>query len=451
MEKNYISKYYKEGYLRSSRRIYAGLIDSILLIIASFIILISGMEILQNCIPQYKSKIDEINIQRVECYKIEEEAKLYEFNTNKDGLSDYDSIIKQEDTFKKYCLSNITYSYNNNETTRDNYFKTFEVKPVDMKIDDKIISEATFDNDYLGYFYSNYIKTHDFSNILELNTDSFDGKTYFKKVLKDNSIGTTWNYNESNDLLPVLNIEYSATLYGYLFYSLGGQEGLNSYNFLVKQYQNVWKVSSEFLFKSNEYSVHYNVYKNLYASCSADIVYLCLISYLIGFLLAIVLPTLLFKNGRTLGLFIFKGAIIDKDGLEVSKTQIFLRLLIQFFTFFGTMVFTCFMGGGLNTGWMYPLINIGSIGISFFHITTFSLLIPIVNLFLMVIRKNKTSLVELASRTLVIDTKYFENNPPKKGLEEVEKVDKIEKVAVDNPYFDSSIFNNKERDNKSKK
>ncbi len=446
MEKKYASQYRNEGYLSSARRIYSSLLDALLMAAVSFCLLLASNAIVGQ-IPTYSNKIEAINSLRIEMYQIQEETKLFEFETKENGEKNYDSLISQNDVFKKYALSNILYSYDLNKTEWDAKYAKENDNPNVVK-ERYGVESTSYSNDYLAYFFVNYAKENNANNNLFSLMASETYISHYKTILKNHSKGAQWEYYEGEDELPSLKIDYAYTLYRYVVFQEGGQEGLNTYNFLISQYQGVFEYAENVLFNSSRYQNIYQQYKENYASCSRIISLFSLVSYILTFLLCYLLPTLLFKEGQSVGQFAFKAAVINKDGLEVSKGELLLRDLVSFFSFFPVMLFSCFFAGGLNSGWMYPLISINGIGISFFNITVVLFVVSIINTFLMLIRKDKRSLTELVSSTVVIDMRYYQDH---RSLEEKEVEEKKEKEAtkniiLDSPYFDSTSFNNTERE-----
>ncbi len=374
-------------------------------------------------------------------YRLEEETKLFEFEKNEDESTNYGNIVNQNDVFKKYALSHILYSYDLHKEEWDAKYTKESDNPYSIK-EKYGVESASFDNDYLGYFYVNYAKNNNENNNLFSLENGESYISHFKSVLLNHSKGAEWSYYEDNDMLPSLWASYAHTLYRYLFFDEGGQNGLTTYNFLISQYQGVFEEASNILFHSSRYQSLYLKYKEAYRDCSRIISLFSFISYLATFSLCYLLPTFLFKNGQTVGLFLWKGAVIHHEGLDVSKGQLLLRALVSFFSFFPIMLFSCYFAGGLNSGWMYPLFSIGGKGISLFNITVMLFIVPIANFFAMVINKERRSLTELASGTMVIDTKY---HVEPKDKEEKQEEEQNGSVAVESPYFDSSNFDNTER------
>lgn len=447
MEKKYASQYRNEGYLSPARRIYSSLLDAFLMVVVSFCFLLASNAIVGN-ISFYANQIDAINSLRIDMYQIQEETKLFEFETKDNGEKDYDKLVSQNDVFKKYVLSNVLYSYDINKTNWDSKYVKETDNPYTLK-ERYMIEPASYSNDYLAYFFVEYAeKYNDNGNLFALSRN----ETYiahYKTLLKNYSKGAEWEYFEGEDTLPSLKMDYAYTLYRYVFFEEGGQAGLNSYNFLISQYQGVFEYAEDVLFHSARYQDVYQQYKEHYASCSQIVSLFSFISYVITFLLCYLLPSLLFREGQTIGMFVFKAGVINKDGLEVSKGEILLRNLVSFFSYFPIMLFSCFFAGGLNSGWMYPLISINGLGVSFFNITVVLFVVSIANVLFMLIRKDRRSLTELASSTIVIDKRYYQEHRSleEKKQEEEKESEMTKNVILDAPYFDSTSFNNTERKN----
>lgn len=447
MEKKYASQYRNEGYLSSARRIYSSLLDALLMVVVSFCLLLASNAIVGN-IPAYSNQIDAINSLRIDMYQIQEETKLFEFETKDNGEKDYDKLVSQNDVFKKYVLSNVLYSYDLNKDSWDAKYVKETDNPYVLK-DRYAVEPSTYSNDYLAYFFTYYAEKNNEDNNLFSLTNNETYIAHYKTLLKNYSKGADWEYYEGEETLPSLKMDYAYTLYRYVFFEEGGQSGLNSYNFLISQYQGVFEYAEDVLFHSTRYQNIYQQYKDHYASCSRIVSLFSFVSYVVTFLLCYLLPTLLFKEGQSIGLFVFKAAVINKDGLEVSKGEILLRNLVSFFSFFPVMLFSCFFAGGLNSGWMYPLFSINGLGVSFFNITVVLFVVSIVNTFFMLIRKDKRSLTELASSTVVIDKRYYQDHRSleEKKQEEEKENEATKNVILDTPYFDSTSFNNTERKN----
>lgn len=441
----YVSSYRNEGYLPVSKRLTAGFVDAMLLIILSFGLMIASSEIAM-AVPSYSEKIETINASRVALYELQEETLLYEYPVDQDGNKDYSTPISQNKVFEKYCYENILYTYS---LCKDEWDLAYTLGNDDPTAEAKLASYSptSYDTDRLAYFYVTYASAHNANgNLFVLQ----QGETYishFKTILRNASAGAEWDYFEGDDRLPALSMAFAHRLYRYLVFSEGGQDGLNAYNFLITQYQTLFDDAGQILYQSDAYQALYQTYFSAYGECSRVVSLFSFLSYVVSFLLLILLPSLLFKNGETLGLFLRKGTLLHQDRLEVSKGQVLLRDLASFFTLFPTLLVSCYFAGGFNSGWMYPLFSIGGAGVSLFNLTLISLVFPIVNLAMALIRKDKRGFTELLSNTILIDRSYYVDHrlEVENEKEKEEEAKTPTPVSAEVPYFDSSCFENTER------
>ena len=310
----YVSSYRNEGYLPVSKRLTAGFVDAMLLIILSFGLMIASSEIAM-AVPSYSEKIETINASRVALYELQEETLLYEYPVDQEGNKDYSTPISQNKVFEKYCYENILYTYS---LCKDAWDLAYTLGNDDPTAEAKLASYSptSYDTDRLAYFYVTYARAHNANgNLFVLQ----QGETYishFKTILRNASAGAEWDYFDGDDRLPALSMAFAHRLYRYLVFSEGGQDGLNAYNFLITQYQTLFDDAGQILYQSDAYQALYQTYFSAYGECSRVVSLFSFLSYVASFLLLILLPSLLFKNGETLGLFLRKGTLLHQDRLE---------------------------------------------------------------------------------------------------------------------------------------
>ncbi len=433
-KKGYLRPYKNEINSSASRRIEAHIIDALLLIVISFVLLISSHGIL-DIIPAYKGKINTLNQEIISCYEIEEEAKIYEFIDNENHQ--YKTPREQEDIFRDYCLRHILYSY----SIDNSLFLTYGIEienPNNLEI-------ASYESDPLAYFYVNYVpKYNENDNIVSFGKD--DPKLFFYKELKNASVNIEmWNFDEESLILPYLDADYAIELYKHLN-DKNYQAGVSNYNYLAVAFQNLWNKQVDELINSTRFKAHYDVYKKNYAECSYIIDYVTFGCYLLSFFLTIILPQLIFKDMKTIGKKLLKIKVVDKDGYELITKQKIFRNICSFVMFYGLMLFSTVLSGGLNSGIMYPFFEINGVGFSNFSLILICDIICFISLFFILINKRKRSLQDIICDTWAIDERYL-----KKDYDVDEETSNEQETFEDNKYFDSSDFNNIERKDLTKK
>ena len=423
----------------SGRRVSAYCIDAVLLIAVSFLLMLISFGILNNA-SFYKEKENKVNEEMIACYEIEESAKIYEFVDNEDHK--YQTPRDQELTFKDYCYKHILYSYQMDPEP----FKENDLLDYINKIE---VPCANYENDYLANFYVNYVANNNTYNGKENDIVDFKGKSpkeYFYKVYKDNATNIEmWVFDDVNYSLPYLKSSEAIKLLKRIEEKYDA--GVQIYNYLRVNYERVWNIEVDELINSSRFQEHFQLYKTNYASCSYIVSGATVISYVLAFIITILVPQFIFKNLQTVGKRLTKLQVVDIEGYEATNKQFIIRNLLNFLVYFGLMIITCFFSGGLNTGWMYPLFEIFGVGFSMFSIMAITAIVAFISFIVMVVSKNKTSLEDKIAGTYCIDLRYYNENKP----DNEEREEKVVEKKEDKTYFDSSSFDNHERKDLTKK
>ena len=244
----------------------------------------------------YKNSYNEMEVTSVECYKIQCDAKL---SIKKDETS----IFNESELFDEYVNSHIllSYSYNTDQYNNASIF-----------IDD-ISKKASFDNDYIGYYYSQFkldksIKAQDYNGKT--------GKEYFISLIKNGNGNNFFEYHENE--LPSIKAEVGIDLYNYK----NGAKSSSYYSSFKEFFLDMNRKALIELAEYEPYKVQYDKYINAYERiCKAQnrtliIVYSSLIVAML------VLPKVISGNGLTL------GALITKTRTRYDKNKI-LSLVVD--------------------------------------------------------------------------------------------------------------------------
>ncbi|MDD6302703.1 MAG: RDD family protein [Bacillales bacterium] len=416
------------------RRIFAHLFDGLILIIISLLSIIIGTTILASS-EKYMEKEQALHQEMIACYKIEEEAKIYEFVDNENN--NYQTPREQSEIFEDYCLMHILYSYQVDPTPFNNYH---------IEIDNpKNLPVASYETDNLAYFYVYYAGEKD-KDLIDFKGDT--SQAYFYQMMKKTAVNISmWHFDEESYALPYLDGYFALDLYQYLFSEDGYEAGLTNYNYLAVNYQNLWNIQVQELIGSTRFQNHYQKYKTNYAYCAHAVAIVCICAYCLSFLCGYILPQIIFKHMQTFGKKIFKIYVVDKEGYETVTSQKIIRNIVMFFFSFGFMLISFFLGGGLNSGIMYPLFEIAGAGFSLFTFTAIAFILQIVSMIVMVAHRKKRAIQDFISDTICIDYRFHINNIDldKLEIEEHKKDNERDRIVVQNEYFDSSSFNNTER------
>ena len=439
---NKLKKYENAAVATGTRRLAAIAIDALILCVVSFILLISYMAIVPN-FKTYQTRKDTLTTEMNICYQMEEEAKIYQFEG--EGENKYSKPRPMEDTFQDYCLMHILLAYEKDAKPFENYGVVIK--------NENNLPVASFETDNLAYFYVNYVPKYNNYNGQENDIVIMDKdpKLFFMDAYKKNAVKIDmWNYDNENYSLPYLDSDFAVDLYKYLFEDSSYQVGLTNYNYLAKNYMNLWSVQVQELLASSRFSTHYQIYKENYEICSRFIIVGVALIYLISFLLVIVLPQPFFKGDKTIGKKLMKVTVIDERGYETQVYQKVLRNFFLFFSYFPFMLIPCFLSGGYSSGWTYPIFEIGSIGVSLYTIMIVLGVISLISLLVMAISGKKKAFHDLILKTACIDDRYVMTQEEAAQLkkEEEEKQLSAKKADIQTEVLDLSTLQKKENQQK---
>lgn len=424
--------YSHEPAASSSRRLLSFAIDAALLMVAFFIALLSATAILGTT-SFYQTTLTTLNSERNSCYQLEEEAKVYEFSLDSSGQ--YTTPRELEAIFKDYSYRHILYSYQEDPSVFNNYGVIPSAPGLEA---------ATYENDPLAYFYVHYAvdnnayqgERHDV-----VDFGSLAPKAYFYSVFKQNALTPSlWVMDETAFALPRLTSSAAFDLYKYLALDSSYQLGLTTFNYLATSYQSLWNQEVDELIQSSRYQDHYQPYKTAYASCAHAVTYLAFGAYFLAFLLTYLLPELLFKNATSFGRKWLKIRLVGVEGDPLKTSQIVVRLVFQFFLFFGLSFLPGLLLGGSTSGLFYPLIDFGSFGISYSGISLVFLIGILISGIVSFFNAKKRTLTDFMVGSYAIDLRDYE------GKEEGERLyQKEESKNESTEVLDSSTFHNEER------
>ena len=167
------------------------------------------------------------------------------------------------------------------------------------------------------------------------------------------------------------------------------------------------------------------------------------------FLLVWVLPQFIFKGSKTIGKKIIGISVKNTYGYNPSFIQIVTRNVFSYFNMSCLLIFTCFLSGGINSGWMYPVVEIHNIGISLFSILIILFIMSIISFCVSIINKKKKSIHDFIVDTICVDDRnYLDLETRLQMMKDDKNEDNI--IYYQSTYFDSSSFNNFERKDKYK-
>lgn len=368
--------YVNKDQLSPSKKVLSNFLDGLFVFIISFLLVnFASIPILKNN-NHFKEQINDLTSTVCQLYDIQEEAKL-SYRVSEE------EIYTEGKLFDEYINSHILTSYSYHQDK-------FNEKQI---VIDDLSNKATYENDYLGYYYVNYKYNNN------INIEQYNNKTPKQYFVEDIILGSDCAsyYETHDDNIPSLTSDVAIDLYEYL--NKISEKSLyynDLYSFFSTNSRSALSDLNNYEPYNNLYIRYTNIYKDLAGIESLILVLTFTLTYIVIF----ALPQIFFNDGLTLGRLITKTRLIHSKNVALSLSlNIILNYIKLFFlvgiigTFsFGLSILAIPLGG-----WFNVLI---------FVLVSFVLLI--VDFFFRTFSANKISLIEKFSFTDYVNIKRNE-------------------------------------------
>lgn len=383
-------KFSKEwGFAEIFRKIGAYFFDALYVLVLTIAINYAGIAIVKTT-SFYNENSALVNQNADELYSLESDARLID-------LYDFDEIkqnepISQEDQYQKYLYRLLLRSndVSGNALLGENKFEYIPKSTLTLNID----------NDYLAYFYVNFIPENPNKGLPEINIKPID---YFNENILKNINENYFSLDENE--YYYLNFDYAKDLYSYLFIDKSNQNGETVYNALNDFFNETINDSLTSFMNYFPFKEKYEEYRMNYQKLVGVSVGTNVISYAISFVvLLVVVPIIDRKNHRTLGNLSAKIAPFDYEDKKLSLPKVLLKNLLFFVdTYWINLIVSFFTIG--NAGNNFVLFNIGSFEFINFYLMLISMVILLANIVTGIANKDKRLLDELMSGTIYLSYK----------------------------------------------
>ena len=259
------------------------------------------------------------------------------------------------------------------------------------------------ENDNVAYFYTKYLKQEDAIDI-DSDEDIFD---IYKRAFGDNA-GLIFTFNKEVSEIPVLNTQVAYYLFHYLYIDAEdtiGKKGADYYQVYSQAYSYMLDEAESLVIYSEPYfSTRYLDYREAYSAQARYVNITLVISVVISAFIVLLIPRLLFKDGRTVGYRIMGLGIIGRDG---EQSPWYVSLIKSVLASVGAipMAFLLYLFPPFNGGYeaMFVPTSVGSklsLGLVILVITALVGIVTSVGLF----TAKKQTLVNLIFCETVVDT-----------------------------------------------
>lgn len=378
------SKYSNMPYQTISRKVWSSLIDGLLLLVFGAILTFSvGFNALRNneTFTNYNNQcFNSIN----EMYKIQNDAKLQIISGENEK-----KVLSAADYFDIYINKQIKLSYLLNETDFINNGIVFEINN----------DYSTIDNDELTYYFIKYKVDH------SINIEIFENinpLTYFKERIFFKNINKDYFIDRENDL-PILKPGIAIALYKHY---TGIEKNTNLHREFSDAVLSIRNIGLNDLSNYSEFKKYYNLYFEAYEVMKKYDNITLFLSFLAVFILIIFLPSLITKDGITLGKLLTSTRVIHDEGYSIGKTRILLYIIFAFILNIFIIIFISLFTFGFENLTLV-IFNIGNVDVSLLFLLLMSIAFVFVNFIIIAITPNHHSLIDIILNTKQIDNSTY--------------------------------------------
>lgn len=364
--------------------------DCLYVLICTIVFNLVGIKVLE-ITPNYLNNKSVVNETVNDIYKMESEAKLidlYDLNNKK-----VNEPISSDDLFIKYINQHLIKAYN--EGSKE-IFKNID------EIDLSIYSEASIDNDYLAYFYVTFIPNNlDKGFVIDYSTTPI---IYFNNTIL-NPLRSNYDYFSFNENdFYYLKEEYASDLYSYLYLNSNNETGKVIFDNLKEFFIDTLNNSFSLFNNYTPFKEAYEVYNTHFNELVKESVITNTLSYLISFIILMVVIPLVNKDFYTLGELSSKTTLFDYKDRKIKFYQPLIKSIFFFIeTYWVNIIVSVFTIG--STGLSFSLFNIGNFSFTIFYLILISMFILVINIVFGIINKDKRLFEEYISNTILLEYK----------------------------------------------
>lgn len=348
---------------KKDRKFFSWLIDFALsILIGALLYFALGLPITKSNF-NYDQKNETVATLRKEMNFLVEEAKLIEYNDN-----------KEEKTLNEYTKSYFE-AKNNNVDNFAYYFLEYR--------------NNLFDNHYdVSWFNQNILGLP--ANLSETNTSKcFD---FAKNDKGEKDLSLVGVIKESDNFKKYLEEFYKGNII---------DQTTKAYGNLSDWFLKTLNSAREDFATSKTYSEKLEKYKSLQKELSSMYSYPSIISYVIALLITYLIFPLIEKNNRTLGMIITKLSLESEGNEKPSKLNVLLRGILNFVMHFGFYSILASFSIGFLFASSMPFMNIFIGSINALTFLLFSLIVLFINVIFIFFSKKESSLIDVLSKTYI--------------------------------------------------
>ena len=388
---------------RRNAHFIAYVIDIVLVFIVSYLLFLGGRAIVSSS-EAYKRNYANYEAEITYYQDMLVEAHIAEYIDRDNNV-----LVDDEDLCVKTAISQIILSYSHDNPSSPEFFEDPSIKLKEIYNGDfysDCFTEASFDNDYVSKFFIDYIPLHNENNkLIDLgNMSSVEYTIYFYKKHAIEHEKLRFVYDVGGNSIPYLRMDIANEIYKYLVRADGNNR--DDYDAFIDFYTSMLNDTQDIIFKSESYqNGHYQDYLSYRQKTTQAIGWTLLISIFLAYYLAVFLPQMIFKDGRSIGRILLRLASINTDKSETELWKVILRSI---FTAISSVYIAFFLVllppfNGASMILYLPFITIGTFDITILNIIIVVFALAAINGITMLLTHEKRNLVDVISKTIVVD------------------------------------------------
>lgn len=379
------------------------LIDLLLVALASYLLFLGGNAIVSNT-DGYKDNYANYESEITYYQDMIVEAHLAEYINR-----DTHYLAEDEDLAVKMAISQILESYTHDTVESPVFLENPKDKLKEIynsSFYENAFVEISFDNDYIGQFFTKYVPLHNENEELihfgEKTPITYAIGFYKGRVSKYTKLKMIYSADDS--ALPYLRLDVANEIYKFLIRADGYDRTL--YDDFVEFYTTMLTDAEDIIFKAESYqSGHYVDYLSYRQKITQYICTTLLICIVLGYYIAVFLPQMIFRDGRSFGKIFMRLGSINTDKSETELWKVIVRSLLAAISFIFIAFFLVLLPpfNGSSMLLYLPFISIGTWDITMINIIIIIFVLCIINGVFMLLTHEKRSLTDLLFKTITVD------------------------------------------------
>lgn len=373
------------------KKILPYLLDYFLTLILSLLLYV-GVNAIGETLPYFKNIQSEASSIQLDLYSLVNDSGIR--HQGEDGF-----LVTSEYKLEKMIKEEVLYSLkiNNNANSNSAIYDGFEALDLNNKEH----------NNGIYYYFINYKV-----NNLNLYNEEYKVKDYgidfyLNEIvkLKEN------NYFEQglyvNDLnYPLIKYDIAIAIDEY-YRNSNYKIGSDYYNEIYSlYYSGINKAMNDLIYGNTSYISLNNKHNELVNDMLNFRGNALLISYVLSVIIIYLIFPLILKEGRTIGLRVFKLVSIDINGNKVSILNNLIRMLVSIFSVFSLLIIDIFLLFGTQAMYFFNINLLGFINI--FVLSLISLIFNLISIAFTFINKNRhQNIEETLAMIVVVDGDEF--------------------------------------------